>query len=239
MHHISKRSAVLAALGVLAFAAATTAYATGSAGTTITACAKTNNGQLRIVSDSTACNPSESVLSWDRQGTPGLAGKDGAAGAPGAPGPQGPKGDQGAQGPIGAVDLASLNGTPCTTHAGAAGTVMVGITPTDELLLRCASSPPPADGGSGGQTSLHLSGLSFSRIDATHYTVTVTVDQPATNDTVVQLTSSDTSSVTVAYLTVLSGLTSGQTEASILTPTGAEITATLNGESIHSTLSPG
>jgi hypothetical protein len=224
MHHIPKKAAMLAALSVLAFAAATTAYATGSLGNAITACAKTNNGQLRVVSDSAACNPSETVLSWGTQG---------------APGPRGPKGDRGEQGPTTAVDLASLSETSCTTHAGAAGTVVIATTSTDEIVMRCASPLPPAGGGSGGQTSLHLSGLSFSRVDATHYAVAVTVDQPATSDTVVQLSSSDTSSVAVGNLTVVLGQTSGQSEASILSPTGAEITATLNGESIHATLSPG
>jgi hypothetical protein len=223
MHHIPKRAALLAALSVLAFAVATTAYATVSLGKAITACAKTNNGQLRVVSDSTACNPSESVLSWGTQG---------------AQGPQGPKGDRGEQGAAGAVDLASLNGTPCTTHAGAAGTVVIDTAPTDVIVLRCASSPPPDGGGSGGQTAVHLSGLSFSRLGATRYTVTVAVDQPVTSDTVVQLTSSDTASVTVANLTVILGQTTGQTEASILSPAGAVITATLNGETIHATLSP-
>jgi hypothetical protein len=235
MHHIPKKAALLAALSVLAFVAATTAYATHSLGSTITACAKENNGQLRLVSNSTACNRSESVVSWGKQGPAGVAGKDGA---PGAPGATGPKGDRGEQGPTGTVDLASLNGTPCTTHAGAAGTVVIDTAPTDVIVLRCASPPPPAGDGSGGQTAVHLSGLSFSRLGATRYTVTVTVDRPVTSETVVQLTSSDTASVTVANLTLVLGQTTGQTEASILSPAGAVITATLNGETIHATLSP-
>jgi hypothetical protein len=106
------------------------------------------------------------------------------------------------------------------------------------IVLRCASPLPPAGGGSGGQPSLHLTGLSFTRVDATRYTVTVTVDQPVTGDTVIQLTSSDTTSVTVANLTVVSGQTTGQTDAFILSPTGADITATLNGASLHARLSP-
>jgi hypothetical protein len=233
MHHIPKRAAVLAALSVLAFAAATTAYATGSLGTTITACAKTNNGQLRVVSDSTACNPSESLLSWGTQGATGPAGKDGA------PGPRGPKGDEGAQGPAAVVNLATLDGTPCTTHAGTAGTVVSDTSANDEIVLHCSSPTPPSDGGSGGQPSLHLNSLSFSRLDATHYTVTVVLDQPVTGETVVQLSSSDTSSVTVSSLFVPIGQTSGQAEANVLSPAGAVITATLNGDSIHATLTPG
>ena len=57
--------------------------AANGGGTTITACAKTNNGQLRLVSSASECLRSEYAVQWN---------SDGPAGPPGPTGPQGPVG---------------------------------------------------------------------------------------------------------------------------------------------------
>jgi hypothetical protein len=61
----------------------------------INACAKKNNGQIRIVAGPEDCLPSEYHLTWNMngpQGPPGLPGLPGENGAPGADGEQGPPG---------------------------------------------------------------------------------------------------------------------------------------------------
>jgi hypothetical protein len=65
---------------------------------TICGCIKNKNGALRVVRDSSQCKKSETPLSWNQAGSPGLKGDKGD---PGAPGPRGPKGDIGPQGPQG------------------------------------------------------------------------------------------------------------------------------------------
>ena len=126
----------------LAGVAASTAIANGS-GTTLTACVKSNNGQMRLVSAASQCVPSEYSVQWNSEGTPGPAGPAGPAGpsgpagpagpsgpvgpsgAPGAVGPTGPKGDTGAQGPVGGgllktvAGLMNIDGTcPLPTGGG-------------------------------------------------------------------------------------------------------------------------
>ena len=71
--------------------------------TTIHACVMDQNGQVRIVTAGTTCNPSETPASWNIVGP---AGPKGDKGDPGPPGPQGPAGADGAPGPAGA------NGAP-------------------------------------------------------------------------------------------------------------------------------
>lgn len=83
---MKKRSA-FAAVAVMLFAVGLgVAYATipDSQGA-IHACYKTDSGQLRVV-DSSACNASETPLSWSQ------AGSQGAQGPPGPQGPAGPAG---------------------------------------------------------------------------------------------------------------------------------------------------
>jgi collagen triple helix repeat protein len=77
---------------------------TGGAGGVITGCYKKNTGQLRIVDDASACNPSELALQWNRSGTQGATGPrgpQGPTGPHGAVGPSGPQGIQGLRGPTG------------------------------------------------------------------------------------------------------------------------------------------
>jgi len=68
-------------------------------GSTITACAQKNNGQLRLVQSAGECRPSEIAVQWNGAGVPG---PQGATGATGPQGPAGAQGPTGAQGPIGA-----------------------------------------------------------------------------------------------------------------------------------------
>ncbi len=94
----------------------------------IFACAKTQNGQLRIVEAGDGCLPSEQALSWSiegPQGDPGPQGPQGAQGPQGvkgdtgATGPQGPQGETGETGATGAQG--SQGETGATGPAGPAG----------------------------------------------------------------------------------------------------------------------
>ena len=50
----------------------------------INACARNNNGALRIVSDPADCSSRETPISWNQQGPQGDAGEPGTAGEPGS-----------------------------------------------------------------------------------------------------------------------------------------------------------
>jgi hypothetical protein len=107
MKKTSKRVVALisATVAVACLAVGGVALAGGSGGT-IDACAKKNNGQLRLVGTE-ACGPSESAVSWN------VAGQQGPQGIPG---PQGPKGETGQQGPAGAdADITPHEGTRILT----------------------------------------------------------------------------------------------------------------------------
>jgi hypothetical protein len=91
----------------------------------ITACMKTMNGQLRIVSGTAAqCLPSETAISWN---------------AVGPQGPQGPAGPQGPQGPSGAVATVTISGAvapvagSATVWTFAGPTVSVTTTATQRI----------------------------------------------------------------------------------------------------------
>jgi hypothetical protein len=151
-----------------------------------------------------------------------------------------PKGDKGDTGAPGVVTLAPLAGSSCEDHTGQAGTITVTTSAADEVVLHC-SVTPGADGGSpGDQPPAHLLGLTFARFDARYYTLTVALDHPVTEDTTVTLTSADTASVVVpATVTVPTGQSSASSsDVAIFGTVGAEITAALNGEIIHATLTP-
>jgi len=81
-----RRSALVAAALVVVLAAAGGfAYAKSSSDGVISACAKSENGQLRLDTGG-GCNPSESPVQWNQVGPQGLPGPQGI------PGPQGPAG---------------------------------------------------------------------------------------------------------------------------------------------------
>lgn len=107
--------AAVAGAAVAAAAAGGIAWATiPASNAVITACYQKNNGQLRVVDGSAACNPSELALQWNQTGPQGaqgpqgptgpqgVPGRDGAAGANGATGPKGATGERGPVGPTGA-----------------------------------------------------------------------------------------------------------------------------------------
>jgi hypothetical protein len=73
-------------------------------------CYQKVNGQLRIVSDTSQCNPSELPISWNIAGPQGPAGLQGPAGPQGPEGAQGPAGPEGPEG-LGVMDIYTLNGS--------------------------------------------------------------------------------------------------------------------------------
>jgi hypothetical protein len=64
-------------------------------------CYQKNNGQLRIVSGSGECRPSEIPISWNQAGPQGPPGPQGPIGPPGPQGEEGLPGPEGPQGPPG------------------------------------------------------------------------------------------------------------------------------------------
>jgi collagen triple helix repeat protein len=64
-------------------------------------CYNSSNGNLRIVSQITACSGNETAINWNVIGPQGPAGPTGATGATGAMGPAGPQGVTGSTGPTG------------------------------------------------------------------------------------------------------------------------------------------
>jgi Lamin Tail Domain/Collagen triple helix repeat (20 copies) len=130
----------------------------------IHACAKEQNGQLRLVSGFADCTPSERPLSWNVQGPkgdrgdpgpPGPAGSPGSEGPPGPTGPAGPSGPQGPAGPQGEPgpqgpkgdpgtplrSIADLNGLNCSSGS-TQGTVSVSVTAGGEVVFKCALDAP-------------------------------------------------------------------------------------------------
>jgi hypothetical protein len=212
--------------------------------TVIQTCQLKGIGTIRIVKAASDCNTRfETPLSWNSQGpagVPGQKGDPGASGLTGAPGLKGDKGDPGVQGQPGApgvVTLATLAGSPCDDHTGQAGTITLTTTAADEVVLHCTAN---SGGGGAPGAPAHLLALGFERFDATHYTVTIALDHPVAQETWVTLTSADPTSVAVpATVTIPAGGSTGsRPDIVIFGSSGAEITATLNGESIHSTLTP-
>ncbi|HEV7567316.1 MAG TPA: collagen-like protein, partial [Microbacteriaceae bacterium] len=225
-------------VGAAGVALASTMLNPAPATAVIQACQLKGIGTIRIVTAARDCNTKfEIPISWNNQGPAGLAG------APGIPGAKGDKGDTGAQGQTGAagvVTLATLVGSPCVDHTGHPGTITFTTSATDEVILRCTPGSAGSGGSPGDQPAAHLLGLTFARFDATYYTLTVSLDHPVAQDTTVTLTSADTASVVVPPTVMVP---TGQSSASrddvaIVGTAGAEITAALNGETIHATLTP-
>jgi len=95
MNH--RRSLMLLLILFSIFAICLPIYADDS---TIYACYKKNNGQLRIVNQGSKCLPSEVLISWNPAGSTGPAGPAGPAGPPGPQGPAGPPGPSGTGGSV-------------------------------------------------------------------------------------------------------------------------------------------
>ena len=74
----------------------------------IRACKNNSSGNLKIITVTEQCSPSETLLTWNQAGTVGPIGPQGPAGPKGdmgEPGPAGAKGDTGELGPVGATGL--------------------------------------------------------------------------------------------------------------------------------------
>jgi Lamin Tail Domain len=144
MHHLSKRTRLLAA-PALALAALAATAAVGSTATAVEddpvvqACKHKLTGRLRAVATADACRSSELPISWSRQGPAGPAGPEGPAGPPG------PKGDPGP----GVSTLNALHGLACTRADGKAGTVDLEIANDGDVTLLCLveGDPPPPPAG--------------------------------------------------------------------------------------------
>jgi len=91
-------------------------------GTVIYGCYQKVNGQLRIVSASSQCRPSELLISWN------IVGLQGPAGPTGPQGPAGPAGPTGPQGPTGIVATSTFSGSIDTISASANQFVFAGPT---------------------------------------------------------------------------------------------------------------
>jgi hypothetical protein len=97
---VAVATGIIGAASGMAIAAATNT----TSADVINACVDNRTGLLRIVSRTTSCRPSESPISWNRegpQGPTGPRGPTGPAGADGARGPTGPPGPPGPPGPTG------------------------------------------------------------------------------------------------------------------------------------------
>ena len=97
----------------------------------ITACIKTVNGQLRVVSAAAQCLPSETAISWNAVGPQGAEGPQGPAGPQGIAGPQGaegPQGPQGIQGTSGVVGTQTISGVVAAVTGNSTTWVFAGPT---------------------------------------------------------------------------------------------------------------
>ena len=117
-------------LSAVAGAVVATAFAGGIAWATtsgeLQACAKKDNGQLRLVATAGDCGPSETAVSWNEQGPQGPSGPSGPVGA------KGDKGDKGEPGNL------ALAGQSCE-----AGESVTGFDADGDILCTGGSPPPP------------------------------------------------------------------------------------------------
>lgn len=93
----------------------------GGDATRVHACAKTKNGQLRLVGPTTPCLPSETAADWSIMGSQGPQGPAGPQGLQGATGAQGLQGATGPQGPAGQDGVDGAPGPNTTILTGGTG----------------------------------------------------------------------------------------------------------------------
>jgi hypothetical protein len=162
---------VTAALALVAPAALATGAATRKQDDAIYACVKNTSGRVRVVAPAASCRKNEHTLTWNLQGPqgeagpPGPAGPQGEAGPSGLAGPRGPAGPAGPQGAPGAgvTALGDLNGIPCTTAAGAAGSVELATAADGVVTIRCAGG-----GGEPGQARLAINEIDYDQAGTDH-----------------------------------------------------------------------
>ncbi len=85
-------SVLLLAVGVLGGGVAVAQF-TGQAASPIIYACVSKPGNVRVVTEGTACRPDETAISWNAQGPQGPQGQQGPQGDPGPQGPQGAPGD--------------------------------------------------------------------------------------------------------------------------------------------------
>ena len=130
---------LLGAVGGALVASAAAAWATTQlvgAGGVIQACYRVSEddrkGELRAVSDASACRSNELPISWNQLGPKGDKGDRGPQGIQGPAGPQGPSGTSG------------LQGQSCPD-----GRFVAGFDNDGQIVCRAPGSPPGDGGGAG------------------------------------------------------------------------------------------
>ena len=166
--------------GALVAAAASRDATTSSV---IKACAKKQNGQLRVVADQAKCRHSETPISWNVRGATGARGPTGSAGPAGATGAAGPAGPPGPMGPAGAAGPAGARG-PTGASGAVAARGPTGATgpagPAGAPGPAGARGPtgPKGDAGAGVTSIAQLSGASCGSGSAAG-TIAVSYDSSA------------------------------------------------------------
>ena len=209
-------SVVAAALGGAVVGGVAIAQTAGPA--PITSCVHKETGAVRIVSSGTDCRPTESVVSWNKEGPIGPAGPEGREGPQGSPGATGPEGPAG--GGIGTFD--DVAGLPCNVGtpaegvtaisyaADAVGTVALRCTPRSLHLLTVTRA-----GDGGGSVASNPAGISCGSDCSQHYTAA----------TVVTLTASANSQ---SVFTGWTGPCSGTGTCSVTMDAATSVTATFS-----------
>ena len=221
MHRLVVRSRTLALVVAAALGGAVAggvAIAQTVGPPAITSCVHKETGAVRIVSSGTDCRPTESVVSWNKEGPVGPAGSEGPEGPQGPPGATGPEGPAGAG--IGTFD--DVAGLPCNVGtpaegviaisyaADAVGTVALTCTPRSINLLTVTRA-----GDGGGSVTSNPSGISCGLDCSQHYTA----------GTVVTLTASANSQ---SVFTGWTGPCSGTGTCSVTMEAATSVTATFS-----------
>jgi hypothetical protein len=144
------------AAALLLAASGTAIAAIPALGGTITACYRTDGGQLRVINAEAGqtCRRGEKTLTWGQAGpkgdkgdpgAPGAVGPQGAvgpAGAPGAPGAAGPKGDKGDPGAQGPQGTPGISGYEIVSEVSAFDS-----TPYKAFSITCPAGKKAIGGG--------------------------------------------------------------------------------------------
>ena len=160
VHSTTRTTSLAAASAMLALAVGGGALAAASgadpASTELRACANETNGNLRLVSDESACRRRERFVMWNvtgPQGPPGPTGEPGPVGPQGPQGetgPAGPQGETGAQGEPGPAGEAGPQGPAGPAGPSSAHEVVRGFGPVNfdvfQASLRVVTLPDVATG---------------------------------------------------------------------------------------------
>jgi len=147
--------AVLVAAGGI-FAATQLANAASGDSTTLYACVKSDDGQMRMVDAGTTCRTPERLVSWSVTGPQGVPGPHGSPGPQGVPGPAGPAGDSGAA----AASVVGFLSAPGITGDSTA-TGHVGDVEITAFELSVTNSGTTTGGGGAGAGKADLSPITI------------------------------------------------------------------------------